>query len=86
VNDLRRPLLPLQCQPPIVPAKPLAAAVAAGDVIGPQAHRQDTANVGALIDGEPVATGMTVRVMVELRMGSHPVTRGFPRTIDLFHT
>ena len=41
---------------PIVPAKPLAAAVAASDVVGPQAHRQDTASVGVPIDGDPTVS------------------------------
>jgi hypothetical protein len=46
-------LRPFLCQPPIVPAKPLAA----GDVVGPQAHRQDTASVGVPIDGDPTVSG-----------------------------
>jgi hypothetical protein len=50
------PLRPPQRPPPIFPAKPQTAAVAASDVIGPQAHRQDTATVGVPIVGDPVVS------------------------------
>jgi hypothetical protein len=53
----RAALRPFQCQPPVVLAKPLAAAVTARDVVGPQAHRQDTASVGLPIDGDPTVSG-----------------------------
>ena len=58
LETLSAPLRPLQCQLPIIPAKPLAAAGTVRDVVGPHGTTSRThASVGMSIVGDPDASG-----------------------------
>jgi hypothetical protein len=73
--ERRRPVRPLQCQPPTVPAKPLAAAAAARDVVGPRRDKRLAASTHALAISRR-SDGSQLALITRLESGIKRCSRG----------